>query len=121
MGIGTMVRAHRLSTSMDYIAAIFHRANEYPRVEPPSFGCAVRGAYRPFARSGLPRPRLLSAISTSSSGAGQSISRPPSHGCLHYSEDPSAADLWPPRKCSTRSRTAFARFDGFEGRGSWLC
>ena len=93
MGIGTMVRAHRLSTSIGYIAAIFHKANEYPRVEPPSFGCAVRGAYRSFAGSGLPRPHPLPAISPSSSGAGQSISRPPSHGDLHYSEDPSAADL----------------------------
>jgi hypothetical protein len=109
MGIGTMVRAPRLSTSMGYIAAIFHKANEYPRVKPPSFGCAVRGAYRPFARSGLPRPRSLPAIS-----------RPPSYGDLPYSERPSAADLWPQRKCSTRSRSAFARFDGSEGRGSWL-
>ena len=75
MGIGTMVRAHRLSTSMGYIAAIFHNPNEYPRVEPPSFGCVVSGAYRPFARSCLSRPRLLPAISPSSSG-GQCISRP---------------------------------------------
>lgn len=116
----TMERAHRLSRSMGYIAATFHKANEYPRVEPPSFGCFVRGAYRPFARGGLPCPRPLPAISPSSSAAGQSISLPPSHADLHCSEDPSAADHWPPRKCSARCRTAFARFDGLEGRGSCL-
>jgi hypothetical protein len=120
MGVGTMVRAPHLSTSKGYIAAIFHKTNEYPRVESPSFGCAVRGEYRPFARSGLPRTRSLPAISLSNSGAGRAVSRPPSHGDLHYYDAPAAADLWPPRKCSTRSRTAFARFDGLEGRGSWL-
>ena len=71
-----MLRAPRLSTSMGYIAAIFHKANEYPRVEPPSFGCAIRGAYRPFARSGfraLARcrsPRLrAAALASPSHGA----------------------------------------------------
>ncbi len=51
MGVRTMIRADRLNTSMGYIAAIFHKANEFPRVEPPSSGCVVRGAtiYSPEA------------------------------------------------------------------------
>ena len=98
---GTMVRAHRLSTSMGYIAAIFHKANEYPRVEPLSFGCACSRSVPSIRqkRSSAPSPaaghsRLRAAALASS------ISRPPSYGDLHYSEDPSAADLLPPRNAA---------------------
>ena len=65
-----MIRTDRLSRSMGCSATTFHMANECPRVEPLSVGCLVRRAYRPFARSGLPHPRLLPAISLLESTCG---------------------------------------------------
>lgn len=100
--VGTMVRADRLIRSMACIATVSRKRNERLRVESPSCGCVFRRAYRPFAKSGLLRPRPLPATSSPSSGSGQSIAQRPSHGDLCHAEDTSAADLSPPRKCSTR-------------------